>query len=327
MHRCDGDLTIDNNPKHGELQTKEVHVVGMSSTSMDYAFQKPAPCRADITVYGAASASHISGDVESKADNTLVVRIKGGQLPLQFPVKANVHFEYAHWKFQRLHCAIEYAQPQLIKRLTAPLPSPVLNDNDLYIPEFESIQIDSEYQPIVLRKIFKGGLGSPFLLLGPFGTGKTHLLLVAALTLGTYGGRILICTHHNRGADTISKKLASEPNFFDKVLRLYPNISEASKNHKFFSESAPDLKVSEFSRYTILVTTFTTALKLSERQDLQGHLHFSHIIIDEGAQSREPEALGALLMAGPQTCLIIAGDNKQVSYSISMHFIQACLIS
>lgn len=310
-YRCDGDLTIDNNAKHGELQTRQVHVVGMSSTRMDYAFQKPALCKADITVYGAASASYISGDVESITDDTLVVRITAGQLPLRLPVKANVHFEYAHWKFQRLHCAIEYAQPQLIERLTAPSPWHFPNDHDLPIPEFESIQIDSEYQPIVLRKIFKGGLGSPFLLLGPFGTGKTHLLLVAALTLGKAGGRILICTHHNRGADIISKKLASEPGFFDKVLRLYPN-NNSKKPNFCCSASAPNLMVSEFSHYAILVTTFTTALKLSERQDLKG-MPFSHIIIDEGAQSREPEALGALLMAGPQTHLIIAGDNKQVS--------------
>lgn len=285
----------------------------MNSTSLDYAFQKPELCRADITLSNDIGLESISGDVERKTNSTLVVRFKSGQLHVKLPAKASVHFEYAHWKFKRLHCAIDYAKPELIKRLVEP--GYISIDNHQILPILLD-QIDNEYQPVVLKKVLNGGQGSPFLLLGPFGTGKTHLLGIAtvSLTLENAGGRILICTHLNRGADTISKRLTLEPSVGYKVLRLYSNINEASKEHEFCSASAPDLKISQFCPYSILVTTFTTALKLSERVDVSTELQFSHIIIDEGAQSMEPETLGALLMATPNTCLIIAGDNKQVCF-------------
>ena len=308
-YRCDGDLVLDNNCDYGKLQEGELHLVNMNSTSLDYACQKPEPCRTSFIVGDSANQKSFSGYVERKTNNSLVVKINSNDLPTKLPTKVSVHFEYAHWKFKRLHCAIDYAQPQLIKRLVEPV-HVAFEDYPRDILKLD--QIDQEYQPLVLKKIFKGEKGYPFLLLGPFGTGKTHLLKIATLTLENAGGRILICTHHNRGADTITKQLYSETGYSQKVLRLYPNISEASKEHTFFSASVLDLKVSQFDPYSILVTTFTTAIKLSEQQDICNELQLSHIIIDEGAQSTEPEALGALLLARPDTYLIVAGDNKQV---------------
>ena len=63
----------------------------------------------------------------------------------------------------------------------------------------------------------------------------------------------------------------------------------------------------------MLVTTFLTALYLKDKMRKErATLEFTHIIIDEGAQSREPEALGAVVLATNSTCLIVAGDNQQV---------------
>ena len=59
----------------------------------------------------------------------------------------------------------------------------------------------------------------------------------------------------------------------------------------------------------VIVTTFLTATNLPE---MEPQLNFSHILIDEGAQTREPEALGALAIAKPETKIVIVGDNKQV---------------
>lgn len=66
----------------------------------------------------------------------------------------------------------------------------------------------------------------------------------------------------------------------------------------------------------MVVTTFLTALYLKDKVNKEGTaLKFTHIIIDEGAQSREPEALGAVVLATSSTCLIVAGDNQQVRHS------------
>lgn len=49
------------------------------------------------------------------------------------------------------------------------------------------------------------------------------------------------------------------------------------------------------------------------------HLHFlkpgyfTHILIDEGSQMREPEAVAPLQLAGKNTKIVIAGDENQVS--------------
>ena len=40
--------------------------------------------------------------------------------------------------------------------------------------------------------------------------------------------------------------------------------------------------------------------------------YFTHILIDEGAQTREPETITPLIMANEDTHIVIAGDIQQV---------------
>ena len=74
------------------------------------------------------------------------------------------------------------------------------------------------------------------------------------------------------------------------------------------------VKVQQLAQWKVIITTFLTALTIKDKLIKEkASLHFSHIIIDEGAQSREPEALGALVLAEPNTHIVIAGDHRQVS--------------
>jgi len=60
------------------------------------------------------------------------------------------------------------------------------------------------------------------------------------------------------------------------------------------------------------VTTF-----INTQQLLQLRVRpFTHILIDEGAQSREPEAVAPLSLADKHTKIVIAGDHMQVKYII-----------
>ena len=68
----------------------------------------------------------------------------------------------------------------------------------------------------------------------------------------------------------------------------------------------------------VIVTTFLTATNLKKKETEHQQLHFSHILIDEGAQAREAESLGALAVVKEETKVIIVGDHKQVCYDQSI---------
>jgi len=57
-----------------------------------------------------------------------------------------------------------------------------------------------------------------------------------------------------------------------------------------------------------------TSLHLSEFLPLE---FFTHILLDEGAQTREPEVIAPLSMAGKNTKIVIAGDQNQAGF---VHF-------
>ena len=62
--------------------------------------------------------------------------------------------------------------------------------------------------------------------------------------------------------------------------------------------------------HRIVIVTVNTALVLIG-MGLQGH--FTHIFIDEAAQSLECEALMPLALATEKTCIVLAGDHEQIS--------------
>ena len=65
----------------------------------------------------------------------------------------------------------------------------------------------------------------------------------------------------------------------------------------------------------LIVTTFLTAPLLANTIP-RGF--FTHILLDEGAQTREPEAVAPLCMAGRNTKIVIAGDQNQVRFFVSL---------
>ena len=67
------------------------------------------------------------------------------------------------------------------------------------------------------------------------------------------------------------------------------------------------------NKYLVVVTTFLTAHNI---QSVVGKNVFTHILIDEGAQTREPETIAPLSMANGCTKIVIAGDNQQVPSSL-----------
>ena len=193
--------------------------------------------------------------------------------------------------------------------------------------EYESLSLDKR-QFRALQIILFNRSQAPVIIPGPFGTGKTRLLAVAArnfIETAKYSEsivRVLVCSHHQVSADTfiecyfggMSSDRYSPWNV--ELVRLTSNVyylvgSEYDYLYvplHVFQQRVNDGRYAKIKRL-IVVTTFSTALNIAR---LLGTHFFTHILLDEAAQVREPEAVSPLCMANRNTKIVIAGDPQQV---------------
>ena len=228
-----------------------------------------------------------------------------------------VHFEINHIYFDGLHKAINCLSLDTISKLLpkADIMRACTTGRKLTKRENDAIKpspIDSEYQMNAIERMVSSDPRVPFLVIGPFGTGKTHILAATVSALLCDGNsHILVCAHQHQCANGIYQILYQK--YGHKIMRLVPN-QQSTRFIESGRECVADMyHVRRNSRMLhqkqVIVTTFLTATNLPE---MEPQLNFSHILIDEGAQTREPEALGALAIAKPETKIVIVGDNKQV---------------
>ena len=174
--------------------------------------------------------------------------------------------------------------------------------------------LDDAIPKASMCKLLKSSPDAPFLICGPFGAGKSHLLAIAALILSKDPDSfILIATHHMKTADQYIIKYMPHLKDVDqdelKIARVvgrkgYMNPPYPSKYVKTINE----LESEEWLQHC---NTFGSCVTFKRFTDGECK-YFTHIFVDEGAQAREPETLGAFCYAGPDTKIVIAGDHKQV---------------
>ena len=295
------------------------YLTNLSYTAMDYASYN----RAEAVITFNDSQSYTTGVLETPDydKDALVLRtvpinrlVPGRQLVYIF--RGSVHFDISHHHYRHQHQAIENASESTISKLFP---------NDLTLRQSQSgienvsarnsgtFRLDQQYQLRALRQMFSCSPGAPYILLGPFGTGKTYLLSAAVSRLVEKGGNtVLVCTHRNRGADGICRALRDNVRRAEQHIARVVGSAEAAGNLRLpgVAVICPGMQATRY-RYSVLVTTFGVAGNLIDLVR-EGHIHFSYILIDEGAQCPEPEALGALILAETHTRVIIVGDNKQV---------------
>ena len=243
--------------------------------------------------------------------------------------EVNVEFELKHFYFNNLHRSLELLSPKIISRL---------------IPErddFEEIDLLSCNIPDSFRSGLNLGSCSPdqlhaletviscpsdappILITGPFGTGKTQILATAVhyFVLDSKRTRhrvqVLVCTQQQVSADTFLKcyfKILAPQERDVQIIRL---TTEYSRRDPELSELNVYKTVKEFKRRSgnsLIITTCQTCLHLAKTLQRGS---FTHILLDEGAQMREPEGIAPLCMADEHTRIVIAGDQHQVSKIIS----------
>lgn len=292
------------------------YVRRITSTAIEYAtFHRAqvtitAPGVTSYTVHPHQISKEMSGN-----EDILVLR----ELPrYRFPRRSNVHlhFEINHSPYRSMADALVDVDPDLLMKLL-PLSHEKWKRKQQEFRRIKTGILDDEYQADALKKSLECDPAHPFLILGPFGTGKTRLLVSAAINLTKHKANcVLVCTHMNRGADYFCEHYCNEFTKQNPPLcptRVVPNAKAADYviAPRHTKISLPDA-ITEKNR--LIVTTFTTAslFRDIQKQSLNGFPQFTHILIDEGAQSTEPEVLCALTLGNSNTKIIIAGDNHQV---------------
>ena len=239
-------------------------------------------------------------------------------------LRVSARFEVNHSYFDNLNKGVEKIDSNILRCL---LPEP----EDFKAPRkpitidirrhpYGGIDLDPDQYP-ALEVILSNQCSAPVIIPGAFGTGKTRLLAVATEclfreyceTAGQPACRILICCHHQHSADTFMV------NYFNKMLHdkrcpwpvTVVRVTSSRYRIDYPHVEAAEFELSPYRRNTsfLLVTTFGGALRISREI---GCDFFTHILIDEGAQTREPEALSPFLMANRNTRIVIAGDDQQV---------------
>ena len=292
----------------------------MTSTAIEYATFH----RAQVTITAPGVASHtvlpyqVSKETSGNED-ILVLQ----ELPYRFPRQSNVHlhFEINHSPYRAIVGALDDVDSDLLKKL---LPSSHRKWKQKQ-QQFYKIKkgiLDDEYQADALTKSLECDPAYPFLILGPFGTGKTRLLVSAAINLTKQKTNcVLVCTHTNRGADYFCEHYCNEFNNQSPPLRPTRVVPSAKAVENVIAPRHTKIVLPDniTTKDRLVVTTFITAslLKDIQKRSWNGFPRFTHILIDEGAQSTEPEVLCALTLGNSSTKIIIAGDNYQVPLGLN----------
>ena len=281
-------------------------------------------CTCDIL---SENYSHVEDKLYVGFERDDVSKMNHSDCPVtQGPSSFTVHvsFKLKHSYFNNLKKSLDRLKPDIIRRLTPDYQSFIANAPNSHMAAhpmfrpYESICSPDQLQALKTITLCPPS-GPPVLIAGPFGTGKTRVLAVSVRFLFEQPApfvRILVCTQQRVSADNfletflglqeswnvgyVDAFLVRDYGFHNPKLKRYYRSIEDVRRH--ISRHPQQNRL-------LLVTTCLTAPRLAEflRRDF-----FTHILIDEGAQMREPEAVAPLCLAGSNTMIVIAGDHHQV---------------
>ena len=255
------------------------------------------------------------------------------------PIDVKVKFELKYSYFNRLHKAVDLLSDATLKRLFPTnerfFPKPQIVDPNLPLPKKYHKYFTLEFgQREALKMIVHAKPKAPVIVAGSFGTGKTRILAQAAYQILTISKehhpryqphqrpRVLVCAHHQASANSFLAKyfgrMKEESNLIGiRIVRMieFKRINDVKREYRKYCKTINEV-AEELVEIQLVISTFGIALHLAEKLKRNGKLGndwFTHILIDEGAQTREPETIAPLCLCGPKTVIAIVGDHKQVS--------------
>ena len=233
-----------------------------------------------------------------------------------FKFQGQVEFELKYSYFQMLHSFINRLPKSVVERLVPCENSLIESDQDYSSPKplYPFLELDFIQLKALNTILNHPHASTPLLIAGPFGTGKTRLLARAAYDiLRKKNSRVLICAHHQASADTFV-------DYFGKMQSYENTISfiRVTLDTPYYPANYPKYKkyykkrceIDQLQNERLVITTLGIAPSLLRKTPRK--YFFTDILIDEGAQTREPETIGPLCVAGKYTRIVIAGDHCQV---------------
>ena len=334
FHRCDGQYKLTTirpqdipSMKRLELCRFYAYIEGMSGSQIAYAIQ--ASSHAMITISDLPQIEYKAKLLSCNydiADENLYIGLDDEKTKVfSHVLNVKVIFEVNHSYFDRLNTAVAKVSDDALKRIIPVQDnfSEGIDPRQIPKPQYSQDLPDlNEDQLCGLQRMLFSPSSAPVLIPGPFGSGKTCLLAVASSEIfreskeKQKAGRVLICCHHQDSADIFMT------DYFQKMLRNKSDIEVVRvtiRNRQEKVKKAKYVSTIEFKetfhtnyetkQHLVVVTTFGGAFHMSEVVPKD---YFTHILIDEGAQTREPETITPLIMANENTRIVIAGDIKQV---------------
>jgi helicase MOV-10 len=273
-----------------------------------------------------------------------VKRLSGERVFVQFTrnfhetfgseILADVRFSYQRRPYRLLHQAIDLIDLNRVCPSEATLASEAVRAGaqrrhtsaEAGINSFDPSLNDGQRSAVKAAFALANG-ACPFLVFGPFGSGKTRVCTaILRLFAANPAATVLVCCPSNSAADVYINFLVKSCESISlpqkSILRIYAAYrrreSVAPHVLPFCYVSAdgtfecPPLSVVTAAR--IVVTTFTTAATLIGMGVPKDH--FKVILLDEAAQANEVEALIPMSLAGPSSQVILAGDAKQLGGTV-----------
>ena len=334
--RCDGVYNTTYQSVDGIVHGT---IEGMISTQVAYVRQTAASVKLSLPASMRTPAHTIKADLElanlshEQADDTvyftivdtchiqIIKRYCPNLSRSTMSLCCTVQFVLRHQHFASFHKSLDNLQPHVISKLvprSVDLNFSLKEIGNLLRPNIKELKpkLDSEYQLIALKKVLGCSSNAIFLVTGPFGTGKTMLLATAAynfLMIPDIKARVLICTCHTQSADAyindyfgpmVDRRILNGNALLRLIGKSNPT-THVKSSYYWCVKSSESADIRELKQKQLVVTTFIST------QQLKGAT-YTHILIDEGAQGREPEAVAPLALADKHTKIIVAGDHLQV---------------
>ena len=318
------------------------HIEGMTADQIAYATQaseavfiveqKGVEVQADIMK---ENFNHTDENLYIGFTQIGVDQLKRVFLDLQGSKRAyesvQIEFEVKHLYFNNLVKSVNSISPVIVQRL--------LPNTEDFLPKSSHLfqykhhmhalisQLDSDDQLNALKTIVLCPAQSPPILVhGSFDTGKTRVLSIAAYyftEMAIEPCRVLVCAHHQSSADNFvdlyfGEMMANRKYSWKVRLIRLTSVAYIGRDKKYsqyymninhFRIGRYDQKILQSHENLVIATTFSTALSLRE---FFSPGFFTHILLDEGAQTREAENIAPLSLASSGTKIVIAGDSCQV---------------
>ena len=247
-----------------------------------------------------------------------------GKSHFESPYPLEIKFLLKSSYFHCLKEAIQHIPNDVIARIL-PNPSSFVSvevlDDTMFQPFQELCNCSSDQFEALKMIASAPSTGPPVLISGPFGTGKTRVLAMAAHYFlqqsiqDNTSVRILVCTHQHNSADAYLE-MYDALRTQEEQLTIIRLIAEHAMRRKrgywqHLYKTVKELMNWDYQNCQRLLV-ITTCLAAKQVSDILPRGFFSHIFLDDGAQMREPEAIAPFCMATMDTKIVIAGDKYQV---------------